>query len=160
MRVGIATHNEIPEICSIDVQRDDLLATYLESKGCEVNPVVWNSNVNWEEYDAVIVRTTWDYFTQPKEFREWLGKLQSLQVKLFNPYPILIWNMEKTYLADLIRNGIPIVPTIFFRNLQDVNEDALLKPGWKKMVFKPTIGGSSHCVEKFELNGNLEDGKF
>ncbi|CAD5119807.1 DgyrCDS8391 [Dimorphilus gyrociliatus] len=158
MKIAIATHYEVPEICDLDIQKDDLLAEYLRSKGYEVDGKVWNSNTCWEEYCAVIVRTTWDYFVQPKEFKEWLTKLNSLNIKLFNPYQILLWNMEKTYLDDLIRNGIPIVPTIFFRNLKDATEEALLKTGWKKMIFKPILGGSSHNVEKFDLEEGVERG--
>ena len=31
--------------------------------------------------------------------------------RLFNPAPVLEWNLRKDYLADLDRRGVPTVPT-------------------------------------------------
>jgi hypothetical protein len=57
-------------------------------------------------FDAVLLRTTWDYFCPIGQF---LDSTRQLGGRLVNPPRVVEWNCEKRYLFDLQANGIPIV---------------------------------------------------
>jgi len=54
--------------------------------------------------------TTWRPCCWAQEFLDWVGRVAG-QTRLVNPAPVLEWNIDKTYLADLAVDGIPTVPT-------------------------------------------------
>lgn len=107
--VAFVTCQEKPEI-TVD---DALAIEALGQHDIEVVGIPWQqANVDWSRFDAVILRSTWDYFHNISAFLRWLRKLRELGVNLVNPYEILHWNAEKTYLKDLERAGVAIVPTV------------------------------------------------
>src|SRR5688500_11279770 len=81
--------------------------------GIAAEIVVWgDSAVEWQRFDAAIVRSTWDYFSRRAEFLEWAVRAAAATA-LFNPPPVLRWSTDKRYLAELTSAGVPIVPTTF-----------------------------------------------
>ena len=47
--------------------------------GIDLAHAVWSDpGVPWDEYDLVVVRSTWDYPEHLAEFRTWLGRLGGL----------------------------------------------------------------------------------
>jgi glutathione synthase/RimK-type ligase-like ATP-grasp enzyme len=102
----------------------------------EAAPAVWDAQVDWESFDLVVLRSTWDYAERRQEFLRWAGLLP----RLLNPVGVLEWNTDKErYLADLLVAGVPIVPTRF------VPPGEPLDPPGERFVIKPTIsaGGRS-----------------
>src|SRR5437870_4963087 len=89
---------------------DDLpLQRALERRGAEVRAAVWDdAEVRWEAFDTIVIRSTWDYHLKPAAFRRWLSDLESKGARVWNPPEVVRWNMEKTYLEELGRRGIPI----------------------------------------------------
>ena len=48
---------------------DELLIPYFEDIGWSVETISWHKkNVNWDQYNYVIVRSTWDYQQHPDSF--------------------------------------------------------------------------------------------
>jgi glutathione synthase/RimK-type ligase-like ATP-grasp enzyme len=99
----------------------------------------------WEAYDAVVLRSSWDYHLRTQEFLAWLDDLERRAACVFNPVPTLRWNATKTYLADLSAAGIPVVPTVWIdagagTKLGEVIEDR----GWPEAVVKPTISATAY----------------
>ncbi len=68
--------------------------------------------VSWARYDAVVLRSPWDYHTRLPEFLRWCGRVDRAAT-LLNPLPALRWNIDKHYLVDLAADGVPVVPTRF-----------------------------------------------
>lgn len=68
--------------------------------------------VSWARYDAVVVRSPWDYHTRLPEFLRWCERVDRVST-LLNPLPVLRWNTDKHYLADLAAQGVAVVPTRF-----------------------------------------------
>ncbi|HXH73654.1 MAG TPA: hypothetical protein VNJ08_01720 [Bacteriovoracaceae bacterium] len=120
---------------------DDLLVKEL-CGNFEITSRSWTHDENWSNYDAVIVRTTWDYMQRPMEFLDTLTKIQLSGVKLFNPFSVISWNIHKFYLQELEAGGIFIVPTLFIKS-----EDIISIPDeWKaeKFVLKPAISAGAY----------------
>lgn len=130
---------------------DDLLIEPLKKFGWEVETVSWkNKNINWRDYEVVIVRSTWDYQKSPKEFLQVLEEINS-QTQLENKLEIIKWNMDKTYLRDLEIKGIKIVPSIWrdkFNSYEVSSFFDALKTN--EIIIKPTI--SANADNTFRIN--------
>ena len=75
---------------------DRIAAEALSRLGVSVQGVVWDDPVaDWAAYDAVVIRSCWDYFYYPDEFVAWMNALEYVGVRVFNPIPIVRWNYEK-----------------------------------------------------------------
>lgn len=132
MRVALATCAAIPQL-----EPDDrLLLPTLEAQGIEGVPAVWDDGtVDWDAFDLVVLRSTWDYAERRDEFLAWARSLRHVE----NPVPLLEWNTDKRYLEQLAAAGVPTVPTRF------VPPEAPFEPPAEPFVVKPSMsaGGRS-----------------
>ncbi|MBL0177433.1 MAG: hypothetical protein IPP94_19695 [Ignavibacteria bacterium] len=135
-----------------DLYEDDLLLVdALEQLGIESIPAIWSdAAVDWTIFDALVIRTTWDYFERAEEFRAWLEARIAAGALLCNAGDILRWNFDKRYLQDLEAAGVPLVPTICIARGEraDVAELARAR-GWEEIVVKPTISGGAYRTYRF-----------
>ena len=107
------------------------------------------SDVPWSEFDAVVVRSTWDYWNDIPAFLDTLKQIDR-ETRLANPLDVMHWNLEKTYLRDLEGKGIG------YRSydLAGVRARADLFPGFfsalasDELVIKPVIGANGGCVSR------------
>jgi hypothetical protein len=125
---------------------DEVAYAPLKALGWVVEAVPWRRpGVDWRRFDAVIIRTTWDYHEAPEAFVSVLEQVKRSGAPLENGLDLVIWNMNKTYLRDLERRGIPIVPTIWGSDIGPVNQKTILKRlGSDEVVLKPVIGASAY----------------
>jgi len=126
---------------------DDYLAVnVLAQRGVVVHPAVWNDpQVDWQIFDAVVVRSCWDYHLQPQAFRQWIDDVTRMDVPLWNQPQTLRWNMDKTYLRDLAQRGIVVPSTVWIEPGSSVNLVTLLQEQrWERAVIKPTISATAH----------------
>jgi len=138
-RLALATAAHLP-----GVQPDDAhLASSLQRLGIEPTACIWNDPaVNWSRFDAVLIRTTWDYFKRYAEFLQWLDRLP---VPTINPAPLLRWNSDKRYLVELGARGIEVIDSRI-ATAGDLH-DALVPLRGQDVVVKPTVsGGAWHTV--------------
>src|SRR5687767_15937198 len=103
MRFAFVTYDGLP-----DLNRSDrLVVAALEKHEHRVDVILWDTpDVDWAGYDAVVMRSPWDYHTRLPEFLNWLDHLEQVQAKVFNPVSLLRWNIYKTYLRDLEARGV------------------------------------------------------
>lgn len=100
--------------------------------------------MDWSRFDSIIVRSTWDYHHHSGEFRRWIDQLEPVAAPVWNPPVVLRWNMEKTYLRDLERAGVPTVPTEWLTKGANHDLGALLAGrGWLDAVVKPVISAAA-----------------
>jgi len=140
--VAFVTYNELP-----DLNSDDLLAIpELRKLGIQVEPACWDDpSADWAAFDAVVLRSTWDYHKRIARFGEWLQELADVGAKVFNPLDVIRWNTDKRYLIDLHRRQVQIVPTALITRDRAADLPWILESnGWNKAVIKPAISASSH----------------
>jgi glutathione synthase/RimK-type ligase-like ATP-grasp enzyme len=138
-----------------DLFEDDLLlVSALEDIGISAVPAVWSRpRVDWMSFDALVMRTPWDYFERPAEFRRWLDDRIASGVLMCNAPEILRWDFDKGYLQDLARKGVELVPTICIARQEKADIAALARArGWDEVVVKPTISGSAYRTYRFRLD--------
>lgn len=152
MRVALVTWQELPQLADDD---RELLAP-LKALGIEASPAVWSdSAVQWSEYDALVLRSTWDYHRRIGEFLAWVDRVGS-DGRLWNPRSVVRWNSHKSYLLDLERRGTPIIPTRLCRDLADAAR-ALEEEGWPRAVLKPAVSAAAYRTH-IVTPGELADG--
>lgn len=90
------------------VTDDELAIAPLSERGWRVDLVSWRDAVDWNRFDAVVVRSTWDYQSAPAAFAETLQRIDASRARLANELTLMRWNMSKTYLRDLEGEGVAI----------------------------------------------------
>ena len=128
---------------------DTLLAAALAERGFEVQAAIWHdSRQDWRAFDAVVVRSCWDYHLHAREFLEWVATLERRDVVVVNAPDLIRWNADKIYLAELAAAGIEIPDTIFVDAGAEFDLAAIcISRGWRTAVVKPTISASAYRTE-------------
>src|SRR5689334_20257395 len=118
----------------IGLARDDAFAIpALLAAGFQPESVPWDRVRG--DWDALLVRSTWDYTEREDEFRAWLDRLEASGARLFNPAPLLRWNLDKRYLLELQAHGVPVIPTLYLPRHAAVDlHEALISSGWTRFV--------------------------
>lgn len=126
------------------LKEDGLVMEGLEKLNLKTIKKDWNdTNFNWSSTKSAIFRSTWDYFDQFSNFRNWLDIVKD-QCYLINPYGQINWNLDKHYLLDLQKLDLPIVESIFVSKKTQLNLETISKSkNWKDIVIKPTISGAA-----------------
>jgi glutathione synthase/RimK-type ligase-like ATP-grasp enzyme len=143
-RVALATYGRLPELDPDDRP----LIPALAALGVAAEPVVWDDGAErWDEFDAVVVRSCWDYHLRIRSFLDWLARLESQGVAVLNSPDLLRWNADKRYLLDLATRGIAIVPTrLVARGEAVALADLLAELGLDQAVVKPAVSASAHAT--------------
>jgi glutathione synthase/RimK-type ligase-like ATP-grasp enzyme len=138
VKLALATSEQFPHLPA----DDSALVRALQDGGVHPEAVVWSEpTVDWCRFDAVLIRSCWDYHLRTSEFLEWVQRLDALGVSLFNPPALIRWNVEKHYLRDLASRGAPVLTTIWLpRGATNVE----LPPSWSRVVVKPVVSLSAH----------------
>jgi hypothetical protein len=124
---------------------DDALAIPpLRALGWQVETLSWRAEVDWDAYDVVVVRSTWDYQDHPAAFDAALQRIADARALLLNPLPLMRWNMRKTYLRELGAAGVRILPTVWGES-PDVRRLAALceELDADEVVLKPVVGANA-----------------
>ena len=132
-----------------DLNRSDAtVVPILAKRGVSVEAKAWDDlSVDWRVYDAVILRSCWNYHLHTKLFWEWFERLDQMNVHVWNRPAIVKPNTNKSYLFELESAGIRIVPSIF---LSRMNLDGIRRARqWDYLIVKPVVGASSYGIKKF-----------
>lgn len=139
---------------------DKLLIEPMKNIGWIAEEVSWrNENVNWSDYDSVIVRSTWDYQNDSEKFIGVLEKINCVS-HLENDLDLMKWNMNKNYLFDLEQKGVKIVDTIWEKNFNtNLVHEYFEKLDTDEIIIKPNISANADNTFRLtreKLNKNLE----
>lgn len=135
----------------------------LRQHGIEAEFVIWDDDsIDWSHYDAVLVRSIWNYHEKPEVFLDWLAKLESHSIPVANQLDILRWNMDKHYLRDLATYGISILPTVWVEDSCHTSLlDILEENGWQEAVVKPTVSNSAINTWRTDItSANADQPRF
>jgi glutathione synthase/RimK-type ligase-like ATP-grasp enzyme len=147
--IALVTYTGLPGL-SAD---DQLLLAPLAARGVRAEPAAWDDpGVVWDSYDALVIRSTWNYHTAYDAFLSWIARVETLGVPIWNPPAILRWNASKTYLRDLASNAVNVVPTRWITHAGTTSlADVLADAGWSDVVVKPAVSASAY--ETWRITG-------
>lgn len=135
---------------------DDDLAPLLDAcpdAGLGVQVRAWDDpTVAWGRFDAIVLRSSWDYVQRLDEFLAWCEKAAT-QTRLVNPLPVVRWNTDKHYLDDLASRGVAVVPTRFVEPdtepLPALRAFLSAHPDAAEFVVKPAVGAGSKDAQRY-----------
>jgi hypothetical protein len=159
--VAILRCEKLPSFITWDVPNlDELFEEYnllikgFEAQGFQASPVVWSDpNIDWNQFDIALIRSTWDYLDAAEHFLNVLSKIESSSCKLFNPLSVVRWNMDKHYLLDLEQQEVQIIPTFMASHVElDTLHKLFIENQWQTVILKPAIGLAGSNTYRISLN--------
>lgn len=118
----------------------DVLLAATGAAGLDADWRVWDDPaVDWDSYDLVVIRSTWDYVPRRDDFAAWAASVP----RLANPADVVAWNTDKTYLRELAGAGLPVVPTAWLTSSADE------WPAWSDLVVKPTVSAGARDTARY-----------
>ena len=122
----------------------DVEAEALASAGADVRPHVWSEPMEAGAFDLVLPLVAWGYHQHLDRWLQVLDRLERDGVRVRNPVPLLRWNSDKAYLAEMFARGIPTVPTEVVESLDEVSLDRARRHfGTGEIVVKPPVSASA-----------------
>jgi len=123
---------------------DELLHEPLREFGWEVSHIPWRAETDWNRFDAVVIRSPWDYQDDPEHFLRVLETIDNSHARLENALSLVKWNIHKKYLRDLEERGIFIVPTLWEQRLnRDILGGCFNRLDTDEIIVKPAIGANA-----------------
>jgi glutathione synthase/RimK-type ligase-like ATP-grasp enzyme len=140
-RIALATAAHLPH----GSDDDQVLIAAMRAAGLEPISVIWDAPAQWRDFDAVVLRSIWDYHLKYPRFLEWLAELDASGVPVHNATPVVRWNADKQYMLELEQRGVRITPSRLAtdgdaRTLQQVADET----GWQHLVIKPTVASTGY----------------
>ena len=160
-RIAILRCGQLPSFITWDVPNfdelfaeDKLLQRGFETQGMEADILVWNQpDIDWNNYDLALIRSTWDYFDHKDFFLDVLARIEASTCKLYNPLKAVRWNIDKHYLFDLEKWNVPIIPTYLASEMREAEARKIfVERGWQTVVIKPMVGLAASYTHKVNLD--------
>jgi hypothetical protein len=125
MRAAIASFAAMPA----QFTDDERIIEALAARGVTAESVPWDDpGADWEAFDAVVIRSTWDYARRRDEYLRWA---EGVGDRLHNSPALVRWNSDKRYLGDLADAGHRVVETLFVEpgdGAPDLDGEVVVKP--------------------------------
>lgn len=149
MKIALLTCQNLPNL----YETDQFLIPELAKHNITAKATIWNDpTINWNDFDYLVFRNTWDYFEKEKEFNTWLEYIEASGIKTLNAIEIIQRNKHKFYLRDLENQGVKILPTVFIDKTAALNLAEIIPQDWQKAVIKPAYSGAAYLTEVFEIS--------
>ena len=119
-------------------------AAALTAAGLIVEQRVWTDPGNLSGYDLILPLFAWGYQRDVAVWYALLDRLEAEALPVVNPVPVLRWNSDKAYLAELGEKGVTVVPTVEIAALGEAElANARTQLGASEIVIKPAISGGA-----------------
>lgn len=124
---------------------DDLVKPHLAILGWSVDDVCWrDQTVDYNQYDLVVVRSTWDYQVFADEFMQTLGRIERSSAVLENSLKLMKWNVSKSYLKELDSKGVAILPSIWLEYFDsEAIQSAFSHFDTAEIIIKPLVSANA-----------------
>ncbi len=111
--------------------------------GFSVEARPWSDPGELAGFDVVLPLVAWGYHQDPPRWHALLDRLEGERIPTLNPVPLLRWNSDKRYLAELGAKGIATIPT---RLVEAIDETALADARAEygdELVIKPPVSAAA-----------------
>ena len=125
-------------------------AAVLLRAGFSVEARPWNDAGELAGFDLVMPLVAWGYHLDPPRWHALLDRMEQELLPVLNPVPLLRWNSDKRYLAELGANGIATIPT---RLVGRIDEEALAAARAEfgdELVIKPPVSASADGTHRLQ----------
>ena len=133
---------------------DNLIVRPLKNLGWICDFIPWDStSINWDDFDAVIIRSTWDYQQKEKLFFKTLQSIEASNATLYNSLDAVKWNINKRYLLELEKKDITIIPSKFYDSFNfEIVSHLFSFFNKNKLIIKPCVSANADDTFILELS--------
>jgi glutathione synthase/RimK-type ligase-like ATP-grasp enzyme len=111
--------------------------------GFSVEARPWNDAGELAGFDLVMPLVAWGYHQDPARWHALLDRLEREQIAVLNPVPLLRWNSDKRYLAELGAKGIATIPTRLVEALDEAELAGARGAFGDVLVIKPPVSAAA-----------------
>ncbi|MBA6389945.1 hypothetical protein H4J38_04025 [Colwellia sp. BRX10-3] len=124
---------------------DCLIDEPMLALGWQTELVSWRcANINWSDYEAVIIRSPWDYQDDMDSFLKVLTEIEKSTARLENSLNVVEWNINKSYLQSLAADKVTIVPTLWPETFDANNMAGYFSHfATQQIVLKPRVSANA-----------------
>jgi glutathione synthase/RimK-type ligase-like ATP-grasp enzyme len=140
-RVALATCRQLPHLDDDEAP----LMRALEARGVPYVVAPWDGgDAPFVDSGLTVIRSTWDYTDRLEDFLAWADRIEAAG-RLENRARIVRWNTHKSYLLELAREGVAVVPTVLLEKGSTASLRGVLEErGFiKGAVVKPAVSAGS-----------------
>jgi glutathione synthase/RimK-type ligase-like ATP-grasp enzyme len=123
-------------------------AAVLLRAGYSVEARPWTEPGDLAGFDLVMPLVAWGYHQDAPRWHALLDRLESERVPVLNPVPLLRWNSDKRYLAELGSRGIHVIPTRLAEELDEAALEEARTEFGGELVIKPAVSASAHGTHR------------
>lgn len=164
-KIGIVSYFSTGAYDANTIDEDQVLSGVLTELGFENEILAWSDpQAQWNKFDALLIKSVWDYFDYYPEFLEWLDRIESLRIPVLNDIKTIRWNSNKRYLLEMGEKGFPVIYGAILEKGSQPEFSKIqmqMKSGWA--VAKPLVSGGAKNTFKIsaenwvEYSKNLEE---
>lgn len=119
-------------------------AAALAGAGLAIEQRIWGAPGDLGGFDLILPLFAWGYQRDVVAWYALLDRLEAERLPVVNPVPVLRWNSDKAYLAELGAAGVTVVPTVEVAALDDAGlANARTTLGTTEVVIKPAVSGGA-----------------
>src|SRR4051812_35061671 len=134
----------------------DPQAAALIAAGATVEPIAWTEARDLSGFDVIVPLVAWGYHVDYPRWLVFLDQAEAAHWRVINPPPLLRWNGDKAYLAELAERGVSTVPTLAVESCCDADlEEARRRFGGEWLVVKPPVSASAAGTHRLAPNDDL-----
>jgi len=135
----------------------DVEAAVLQRAGFAVEPRPWNEPGDLSNFDLVMPLVAWGYHLDTTRWHGLLDRLEQGSITTLNPVPLLRWNSDKRYLAELGDKGLAVIPTRLVEALDDPALAEARAEYGEELVIKPPVSASADGTHRLGPRDPLPD---
>jgi glutathione synthase/RimK-type ligase-like ATP-grasp enzyme len=132
-------------------------AAVLLRAGFSVEARPWLEAGDLSGFDLIMPLVAWGYHLDPSRWHALLDRMEREKLPVLNPVPLLRWNSDKRYLAELGARGIATIPT---RLVERLDESELAKARSEygdELVIKPPVSASADGTHRLGPSDTLPE---
>ncbi len=136
------------------------LQNALRQSGHTIQAIDWKAPISdFSDADAVVVGTPWNYQDYQQDFLNKLENIEKSGLKLYNSAQTIKWNVNKSYLKDLAKQGASTVPTLWVNEPTKMDIQSVFDTyDTSGVVVKRQIGAGAHGQSLYKRGDEIPDG--
>lgn len=123
--------------------------------GFSVEARPWNDAGDLKGFDLVMPLVAWGYHQDPPRWLALLDRLEADGVPTLNPVPLLRWNSDKRYLAELGAQGVATIPTRLAEALDEAALDDARVSFGDELVIKPPVSAAADGTHRIRPGASV-----
>lgn len=125
--------------------------------GFSVEARPWTEAGDLGVFDLIMPLVAWGYHQQPDRWHALLDRMDREQLPVLNPVPLLRWNSDKRYLAELGAAGVHSIPTLAFDALDEPQLADARREFGDELVIKPPVSAAADGTHRLRPHDPLPE---